>query len=31
LPVLSAGGAALAAIAIIWEGIFSILAVPACV
>jgi hypothetical protein len=31
LPVLSAGGAGLAAIAIIWEGIFSILTVPACV
>lgn len=31
LLVLSAGGAGLAAIAIVWEGIFSILAVPACV
>lgn len=31
LPALSAGGAGFAAIAIIWEGIFSILTVPACV
>ena len=31
LSTLSAGGAGFAAIAIIWEGIFSILTVPACV
>jgi hypothetical protein len=29
--MLSTGGAGLAAIAIVWEGIFSILTVPACV
>lgn len=31
LPALAAGGAALAAIAIVWEGFFSLLTVPACV
>lgn len=31
VSALSAGGTGLAAIAIVWEGIFSILTVPACV
>ena len=31
LSVLSAGGISLAAIAIVWEGIFSILTVPPCI